>query len=273
MTTYDQVMQARNAILAIAPFQPEVSLTLGSGLGGLADELTNAVRIPYADIPDFPVSTAPGHAGALLIGELAGKRVVAFQGRVHYYEGYSAQQVVFPVRVAHALGARTFVITSAAGGLRAEWSAGDLMLHQDFINMTGTSPLIGPNDTRFGVRFPGMFEAYDPELRDLVKRVARARNEDLRDGVYVGISGPAYATRAELRAYRMLGADAIGMSTVPEVLAARHLGARVIGLSTITDLAIPERDHHADEQEVIRVAQRSAQRLAGLVRDVIQALT
>lgn len=272
MTQYDDVMMARDFVQERANFTPELSLTLGSGLGGLADELENAIKIPYADIPNFPVSTAPGHAGALVLGELGGKRVVAFQGRVHFYEGYTPAQVVFPVRVAHALGARTFLITSAAGGLRAEWSAGDLMLHRDFINFTGTNPLIGPNDTRFGERFPGMFDAYDRELRDLVKKLARGRDLDLRDGVYVGISGPTYASRAELAAYRAWGADAIGMSTVPEVIAARHLGARVIGLSTITDLAIPEHHAHAGEQDVIRVAQGSAQTLAGLVRDVVAAL-
>ena len=272
MTHYDDVTAARDFIRERANFAPDLSLTLGSGLGNLAEELTNAIKIPYAEIPNFPVSTAPGHAGALVLGELAGKSVVAFQGRVHYYEGYTPAQVVFPVRVAHALGAQTFIITSAAGGLRAEWRAGDLMLHRDFINFTGTNPLIGPNDTRFGERFPGMFDAYDPELRDIVKRVARSRHEDLRDGVYIGISGPTYATRAELSAYRAWGADAIGMSTVPEVIAARHLGARVIGLSTITDLAIPEHHEHAGEQEVIRVAQQSAVRLAALVRDVIAAI-
>ncbi|WP_027482129.1 purine-nucleoside phosphorylase [Deinococcus pimensis] len=273
MTAYDDVQAARDFIRArAADFQPEVSLTLGSGLGGLADELENAVRIPYAEIPNFPVSTAPGHAGTLVLGELGGRRVVAFQGRVHYYEGYTMQQVVFPVRVAHALGARTFVITSACGGLRSDWTAGDIMLHRDYINFAGDNPLIGPNDTRFGERFPVMYDAYDPELRGLTQRLARSHDIGLRDGVYVAISGPTYASRAELMMFRALGADAIGMSTVPEVIAARHLGARVLGLSTVTDLAIPERNEHADEQEVIRVAQGSAARLAGLVRDVVGAL-
>ncbi|WP_041230608.1 purine-nucleoside phosphorylase [Deinococcus peraridilitoris] len=272
MTHFDDVMAARDFVRERANLIPEVSLTLGSGLGGLADELTNAIKIPYAEIPHFPVSTAPGHAGALVLGELGHRPVVAFQGRVHYYEGYTPGQVVFPVRVAHALGARVFVITSAAGGLRAEWKAGDLMLHRDFINFTGTNPLIGPNEPRFGERFPGMFDAYDPQLRERVKQLARARDQELRDGVYIGISGPTYASRAELVAYRAWGADAIGMSTVPEVIAARHLGARVIGISTITDLAIPEHHEHAGEQEVIRVAQASAQRLAGLVRDIVATL-
>lgn len=269
---YDDVMAARDFVRGRADLVPEISLTLGSGLGGLAGEIGNAVVIAYRDIPHFPMSTAPGHAGRLLLGELAGRRVVAFQGRAHLYEGHSPASVVFPVRLAHALGARTFVITSAAGGLRAEWAPGDLMLHRDFLNFSGVNALSGPNEERWGERFPGMFGAYDPELRELVKKVARSQDQELRDGVYVGISGPSYATRAELAAYRMLGADAIGMSTVHEVTAARHLGARVIGLSTVTDLAIPERDEHAGEQDVIRVAGESAGRLSSLLRGVLAEL-
>ena len=274
---YDDVMAARDFIREHAGpehvgLAPDVSLTLGSGLGGLADEIENAAVFAYRDIPHFPPAGAPGHAGRLLLGELAGQRVIAFQGRAHLYEGHAPAGVVFAVRLAHALGARTFVITSAAGGLRAEWSAGDLMLHRDFLNFSGVNALVGPNEERWGERFPPLFDAYDPELRDVVKRVARAQNLELRGGVYVGISGPSYATRAELAAYRLLGADAIGMSTVHEVTAARHLGARVIGLSTITDLAIPEHHEHAGEQDVLRVAGQSAGVLAGLLRGVLAEL-
>ncbi|MBB6096637.1 purine-nucleoside phosphorylase [Deinobacterium chartae] len=269
---YDTVQRAASYLRERLPVQPRFSLTLGSGLGGLADEIEGAVRIPYAEIPDFPVSTAPGHAGELVAGTLAGQPVMAYKGRVHFYEGYRMEQVIFPVRVAYALGARDFLITSACGGLRDDWSAGDLMLHRDYINMTGTNPLIGPNDTRLGERFPGMYDAYDPEYAEVVRSVARAQDLNLREGVYVSISGPSYASRAELRAFRLLGADAIGMSTVPEVIAARHLGARVIGLSTVTDLAIPEREHHADEQEVIQVAQASSQRFRALIKGVLERL-
>ncbi len=269
---YDDVMEARDFVRGRTDLAPDISLTLGSGLGGLADEIENAAVFEYRDIPHFPASTAPGHAGRLLLGELAGRRVIAFQGRAHLYEGHPPAGVVFPVRLAHALGARTFVITSAAGGLRAEWAAGDLMLHRDFLNFSGVNILSGPNEDRWGERFPVLFGAYDAGLRDLVKRVARAQDQELRDGVYVGISGPSYATRAELAAYRLLGADAIGMSTVHEVTAARHLGARVVGLSTITDLAIPERDEHAGEQDVIRVAGESAGKLSGLLRGVLAEL-
>lgn len=272
MHGYNEVQAAVHFIRQQTTKTPTISLTLGSGLGGMAAEVERGMHIPYGDIPHFPVSTAPGHAGEMVIGDLAGKSVIVFKGRIHAYEGYNNDQVIFPTRVAHALGARTFVLTNACGGLRDDWNAGDLMLHNDFINFTGTNALIGKNDPRFGERFPGMFDAYYPEYRELVKRIAREQNLDLREGVYLGISGPSYASRAELRMYRLLGADAIGMSTVPEVLAARHLNAKVIGLSTVTDLAIPEREHHATQQEVLDVAKRTTDRFKVLLRELIQRL-
>ncbi|MBC7647256.1 MAG: purine-nucleoside phosphorylase [Pseudopedobacter sp.] len=266
---FEQVQEAVAFIRAQLEFSPQISLTLGSGLGSLADELENPFVLPYAQIPHFPVSTAPGHAGELVLGTLEGKKVMCYKGRTHYYEGYSMEQVMFPVRVAHALGAKTFIITNACGGLRDDWHAGDLMLQRDLINFTGTNPLIGSNDTRWGERFPVMFDLYDEEYRALTQKIARAQNLDLKDGVYLGISGPTYATRAELRMYRAWGADTIGMSTVAEVMAARHLGARVLGISTVTDLAIPERENETTEQRVIEVARASSEKFKRLLRGVV----
>jgi purine-nucleoside phosphorylase len=269
-------VQERVAAIAAAvrercTLQPEVALVLGSGLGGLADEIdtTDGLVAPYGTLPGFPLSTAPGHAGRLVLGKLAGKTVLAFQGRVHAYEGYAPREVVIPILVARALGAETLIVTNACGGLNPNWRAGDLMLQLDFINMTGLSPLIGPNDTEIGPRFPVMFDAYDEGLNEIARRVARAADIQLREGVYLAITGPAYATRAELRAFRTLGADTIGMSTVHEVLAARHAGMKVLGLSAVTDMALPDSQEHADEQEVIRSAARTGPRFASLLKAVL----
>ena len=269
---YDQIQETVAHIRLRTDFAPEVGIVLGSGLGPLADEIEVMASFPYAELPYFPRSTAPGHEGKLILGRLEGQNVVAYKGRVHFYEGYSAPQVAFPVRVGFYLGAKTFFITSAAGGLNPNWNAGEIMLHQDYLNMAGANPLTGPNDERMGPRFPIMFDAYDPGLRQLAQRVARSQDMTLRDGTYVWFAGPAFASRAELRMLRSLGADAIGMSTVPEVIALRHLGARVIGLSTITDMAIPDRDHHASEQEVLEVAARSGQQFRRFVRGVLAAM-
>ncbi len=270
---FEQVQEAADFIRAQLEFSPQVSLTLGSGLGSLADELENPFILPYAHIPHFPVSTAPGHAGELVLGALEGKKVMCYKGRTHYYEGYSMDQVMFPVRVAFALGARSFIITNACGGLRDDWQAGDLMLQRDLINFTGTNPLIGENEKRWGDRFPVMFDLYDEEYRALTQKVARAQNLELRDGVYLGLSGPSYSTRAELRMYRAWGADTIGMSTVAEVMAARHLGARVLGISTVTDLAIPERENETTEQRVIEVARASSAKFKALLRGVVAEMS
>ena len=251
---------------------PEVALVLGSGLGPLADEIDVAAAIAYDEIPGFAASTAPGHAGRLVLGELAGRRVVAMQGRVHFYEGVSAEQCAFPVRVMHALGASSLVVSNACGGLDPSWQAGDLMLQRDFINATGANPLIGPNDEALGPRFPILFDAYDPGYLALARDVARERGIRLREGVYLAISGPSYASRAELRAYRGWGADAIGMSTVFEVIAARHEGMRVLGLSTVTDMALPDADEHATSDDVLRTAERVGETFRGLVRAILPRL-
>ncbi len=271
-TVYDEIQETVARIRSRTDFEPDVGIVLGSGLGPLADEIETIANFPYAELPHFRRSTAPGHQGTLVLGRLEDKNVLAYKGRVHLYEGYTPQQVVFPVRVGFYLGAKTFVVTSAAGGLNPGFNAGEIMLHHDYINMAGATPLMGPNDERMGPRFPVMFDAYDAALRRLAAHVARSQDITLREGVYAWFAGPSYASRSELRVLRGLGADAIGMSTVPEVIALRHLGARVLGVSIITDMAIPERDHHASEQEVLEVAARSGQAFRRFVRGVLAAM-
>lgn len=264
--------EAARAIRERSRTEPEVALILGSGLGPLADEIEIETEIGYDEIPGFVTSTAPGHAGRLVLGALDGRPVVAMRGRMHPYDGVPAAQVAFPVRVMHALGARSLLVSNACGGLDPTWRAGDLMLQLDLINHTFENPLIGPNDDALGPRFPVLFDAYDPAYLEIARRTARRLDVPLREGVYLAVSGPSYATRAELRAFRAWGADAIGMSTVFEVMAARHEGLRVLGLSTITDLAIPDRDHHATGDEVLEVAAASGATFRRLVRAVVPQL-
>jgi purine-nucleoside phosphorylase len=264
--------QAVSFIQQKTSFKPDTAIILGSGLGPLADEIETRAVIPYSEIPGFATSTAPGHEGKLLLGTLAGKNVVAMKGRVHYYEGHGAQRTTFPVRVMKTLGATTLFVSNACGGLNPNWQAGDLMLQLDFINFTGDSPLIGPNDDKQGPRFPVMFDCYDPAYNELARATARQENILLREGVYLAISGPAYATRAELRMFRAFGADAIGMSTVHEVMVARHMGMRVLGLSTVTDMAIPDGHEHADEQAVLEMAAKSGATFRRLVKAVLEKL-
>jgi purine-nucleoside phosphorylase len=249
----------------------EVGLVLGSGLGPLADEIEDALAVPFDDVPGMPPSTAPGHAGRFVAGRLEGRSVMALQGRLHTYEGYDAATCAFPVRVMHALGAHALVATNACGGLDPHWAAGDLMLQLDLINATGSWSTSGPPDER-GEPFTVMFDAYDRAYLELARAAARSLDLLLREGVYLAIHGPAYATRAELRAYRAWGADAIGMSTVHEVLMARHLGLRVLGLSTVTDMALPDAAHHATGDEVLRVAGEAGPRFGSLIRAVLPAL-
>lgn len=260
------------AVRAHSELVPEIALILGSGLGPLADEIAGGVSIPYTKLPGFAPSSAPGHAGELILGDLAGKRVIAMKGRTHYYEGISAQQVAFPVRVMHALGAHSLLVSNACGGLNPNWKAGDLMLQLDLINFTGANPLIGENDERLGPRFAVMFDAYDPGYLELARSTARRLDLTLREGVYLAISGPSYATRAELRMFRQWGADAIGMSTVFEVIVARHEGLRVLGLSTVTDMALPDGHHHATGEEVLAVAAQTGPRFRSLVKAILEQL-
>ena len=264
--------EAVAAVRARCDVTPEVALILGSGLGPLADDIESVADLPYADLPGFAVSSAPGHAGRLVLGRLEGRPVVAMKGRVHPYDGFPAAQLAFPVRVMHALGAGTLLASNACGGLNPAFRAGDLMLQLDFINHTFQNPLIGPNDDRLGPRFPVTFDAYDPDYLEIVRQEARRLDVRLREGVYIATSGPSYSTRAELRAFRAWGADAVGMSTVHEVLVARHEGMRVLGLSTVTDMALPDSGHHADSDEILSVAAASGEVFRRLVRAVLPRL-
>ncbi|HZW28596.1 MAG TPA: purine-nucleoside phosphorylase [Trueperaceae bacterium] len=266
-----QVQAAAAAVRERTTLKPQVGLVLGSGLGALAEEV-DGVTIPYGELPGMPVSSAPGHAGRLRVGYLEGREVVVMQGRVHAYEGFTASQVSFPVAVMAELGVRSLVVTNACGGLDPNFRAGELMLQVDFINMTGQNPLIGPLEDPSHERFPVMYDCYDPDYRDAARSAALRHGIPLREGVYLAITGPSYATRAELRAYRTLGADAIGMSTVFEVLRARQLGMRVLGLSAITDMAIPDSHEHATGDEVVAMAERMGESFKRLVRAVLPEL-
>lgn len=264
--------EARAAVAARTAVSPSVGLILGSGLGDLADQIEGAVRIPYGEIPHFPVSTVSGHAGQLVIGTLRGQQVVAMQGRVHYYEGYTMQQVTFPTRVLKALGCETLVVTCACGGLNPEFAAGDLMLIVDHINMMGEDPLRGPNEDRLGPRFPAMVGAYTPALRALAAEVAAGLGFVLRTGVYSPISGPCYNTSAELRMLRALGSDAVGMSTVPEVVTAAHMGMQVLGIACISDMALPDAPIHLTHEQVVETANRTKPRFQKLIKGVVEKL-
>ena len=268
----ETVNAAADAVRARFAGAPDVAIVLGTGLGGLAREIEVAATVEYADIPGFPLSTVESHAGRLLCGTLGGKTVVAMQGRFHRYEGYSLQQVTFPVRVLRALGAETLIVSNACGGMREEWAPGDLMVIADHINLLGDNPLVGENDDRLGVRFPDMSAPYDAELRALAHAVAGAQGTVLREGVYVAVTGPNLETRAEYRMLRTLGADVVGMSTVPEVIVAVQGGMRVLGLSIITDQCIPETLVPAELATIIATAGRAEPRLTALVRGVLERL-
>jgi purine-nucleoside phosphorylase len=269
----EQVQEAVAAIRnRIGDRTPMVGLILGSGLGGWADRLEDPIRIDYADLPHFPRSHVVGHAGRLVIGTAQGNTCVAMQGRVHMYEGHSAATVAFPARVLIALGARTLIVTNAAGGLRPEWPPGTLMLIRDHIDMLRDHPLRGPNDDRLGTRFPDMTRAYAPELRAIAKEVARARGVALEEGVYVAMPGPTYETPAEVRMLQILGADATGMSTVPEVIVAAHMGARVVGISCITNKAAGITGEPLSHDEVTATAARVREMFEGLVDGIVAKL-
>ncbi len=270
--TLEAVEAAASVVRARSGASPEVAIVLGTGLGGLAKEIAVETTIEYADVPGFPLSTVESHAGRLLLGTLGGKRVVAMQGRFHRYEGYSLQQVTFPVRVLRALGADTLVVSNACGGMNPLWAPGDLMLIADHINFLGDNPLIGPNDDRLGARFPDMSNPYDSALRDLARRVAMERGIVLREGVYVAVTGPNLESRAEYRMLRAMGADVVGMSTVPEVIVAVHGGMRVLGLSIITDQCLPDALVPADIATIIATARRAEPRLTQLVCGVLEGL-
>lgn len=255
------------AIRAKTKREPKIAVILGSGLGHLAGEVQDAARISYGDIPGFRKSTAPGHAGELVVGSLSGKDVAVMNGRLHYYEGYDIAEIGFPVRVFRAWGVRTMIITNACGGLNPSFKAGDLMVLNDHINFMGTNPLRGVNDDKLGPRFPDMVGTYTEALR----KVAHTVDADLREGVYVAVAGPNFETPAELRMLRGFGADAVGMSTVPEVLVARHMSMDILAISTVTDMAtgIPGQIQHVTHEEVLEVAHRAGRRLGEVIKGVI----
>lgn len=276
----EQIQAAASYIkLKAVDFKPSIGIVLGSGLGELGDRLDNPMYIYYNEIPHFPVSTVEGHAGRFVLGTLEGKSVIVMQGRFHYYEGYEMKKVVFPVYVMKQLGIHTVVMTNAAGGMNRGFQAGDLMLIRDHINMTGDHPLVGPNHPELGIRFPDMSNAYDKEYAALAKQLAEQVHGSegealiLREGVYVGISGPTYMTPAELTMLAKLGGDAVGMSTVAEVIAARHAGLRVLGISCITDMAIGEELEPLTHEQVVAVANRTKPKFIGLVRAFVRSVT
>lgn len=266
---WDLLQEAVASVRARTSVRPRIAIVLGSGLGALAERVEDAFAVPYSEIPHFPRSTAPGHAGKLVIGGLEGQPVVAFAGRAHLYEGYSASDVVFGVRLARQLGAEALIVTNAAGGVRASFTPGTLMLISDHINLTGANPLTGPNDSRLGRRFPDMSEAYDAQLRRLAREVARRRQMIMPEGVYLGLLGPNYETPAEIRMARMLGADAVGMSTVLEAIAANHAGLRVLGISCITNMAAGMLPQKLSEEEVIETADQVHEAFAALIRGIV----
>jgi purine-nucleoside phosphorylase len=263
---------AVRAVRARTPLVPEVALILGTGLGALARAITVECEIGYGDLPGFPLSTVESHAGRLLVGTLAGRRVIAMQGRFHRYEGYSLQQVTLPVRVLRALGAGTLIVSNACGGMHPLWAPGDLMLIADHINLLGDNPLIGPHDAALGERFPDMSAPYDAALRALAREVAVAQGIVLREGVYVAVQGPNLETRAEYRMLRGLGADVVGMSTVPEVIVAVHGGMRVLGVSIITDQCLPDALVPARLETIIATAMGAEPNLTALVRGVLERM-
>lgn len=266
------VFDAKEYILHKASTIPELGLILGSGLGSLADEVENGVIIPYNEIPHFPVSTVAGHAGELVIGTLEGKKVLAMKGRIHYYEGYTMQEVVFPVRVMKALGINTSVVTNACGGMNPEFYPGALMFISDHINFMWNNPLMGANNEEFGPRFPDISRAYNKDLIDLGKKVANELGIDTKSGVYCGISGPSYMTPAELRMLRQWGADAVGMSTIPEVITAAHMSMKVLGVSCVTDMAVADNLEPLDHETVMNMALQTRPKFIRLLKGIIKEM-
>lgn len=266
------IKEAAEYIQQQTAVKPEIGLIMGSGLGVLGDHIENATVIAYEDIPHFPISTVEGHAGELLIGSLSGRSVVLMRGRFHMYEGYGPELTAFPVRVMKALGAKSLLVTNAAGGINLDFASGNLMLISDHLNLTGKNPLIGPNDNELGVRFPDMSEAYSKRLRGIAKEIAASQGIEVQEGVYAGLLGPTYETPAEIRMLRTLGADAVGMSTVAEVIAARHSGLEVVGISCISNMAAGILDQPLSHTEVMETTERVKSQFLGLVTALISKM-
>src|SRR5688572_2012072 len=275
--SYEEYKQAADYIKGKSKVQPEIGLILGSGLSPLADEIEGAAYIPYADIPHFPHSGVPGHAGRLVIGHLQGKPVVVMQGRSHLYEGYTSQHITLPVRAMQVMGVKTLIVTNAAGGINPTFAAGDLMLivdHINFVGMAGHNPLRGPNLDEFGPRFPSMTQPYDSGLANLARQTAQQLKLTLREGVYLYLAGPSFETPAEIRFLKAIGADAVGMSTVPEAIVANQGGMRVLGISSITNVTVQQLDSGLEttHQEVLETGKTIVPRLIQLLKGVLAAI-
>jgi len=270
--TYEMIQEARKVIESKTSITPHYGIILGTGLGRLADSVEKDTEISYEEIPHFPLSTVETHAGKLILGKISGKPVVAMQGRFHYYEGYSMQQIAFPIRVMKFLGVDTLIVSNACGGINPKYPPGTIMAINDHINLLASNPLIGPNDDRLGIRFPDMSEPYNNGLIELVNKIALENNIRIENGVYASMSGPMLETKAEYRMLKIIGADVIGMSTVPEVIAAVHLGLKVLGLSVVTDSCLPDALEPADIKKIIAVADKTEPTLVTLIEKVLQAL-
>ncbi|TND09813.1 MAG: purine-nucleoside phosphorylase [Bacteroidetes bacterium] len=267
---YDQIKATAAFIKEKTQFNPEIGIVLGTGLGGLVQEIDIAHTLPYEAIPNFPLSTVEGHTGQLIFGKLGGKNVVAMKGRFHFYEGYTMQQVVFPIRVMKLLGITHLIVSNASGGVNPYFEIGDLMIITDHINMLPGNPLIGKNMTEFGPRFPDMSEAYDKALVTLAKEVAEENKISVQEGVYLALSGPTFETPAEYRMVRVLGADTVGMSTVPEVIAAKHAGLKCFGISIITDLGVPGKIVEVTHADVQHVAALAEKKMTVIIKEMIR---
>jgi len=266
---YDQIQEAKHFIQTRWKGTPTVGIILGTGLGGLVEDIQAEASLAYSDIPHFPAATAPTHKGQLVCGKLAGRTVVAMEGRFHFYEGYTLQQITFPVRVMEALGCDTLIVSNACGGMNPQWAKGDIMLIEDHINLLGDNPLIGKNDERLGIRFPDMCEPYDKKLLELAQRIALEEKIVCHKGVLVAVPGPNLETRAEYRFLRGIGADVVGMSTVPEVIVGVHAQMRILGLSVITDQCLPDALEPVKLEEIIATAATAEKKLRVLVRRVV----
>ena len=269
---FERVEEAAASLRTRCAALPETAIVLGSGLGDFAETLLDAIATPYGEIPHWPASKVVGHAGRLVVGNVARRRVAALAGRVHYYEGHDLGTVVFPIRVMARLGVKRVILTNAAGGINTGFAQGALMIIDDHINLLGSNPLIGPNDDRFGDRFPDMSHVYSPRLRGIADEAARAADVPVSHGVYIAVHGPSYETPAEIRAFRTLGADAVGMSTVPEAIAARHMGMEVLGISCITNMAAGVLPQPLVHDEVMETARRVRGSFVALLEGIIERL-
>lgn len=272
MNLYTKLREAADYVIKNSKIKPEIGLILGSGLGAIGDQIEEPDFLDYSEIPHFPVSTVEGHAGRLIIGTLEDKKVVAMQGRFHFYEGYSMEEVTFPVRVMKLLGVSKLIVTNAAGAVNENFTPGDLMLIKDQLNLSGYNPLIGRNLEEFGPRFPDLSNAYDKELGEIVKKASKDMEIKLQEGVYACMSGPSYETPAEIRMLRILGADAVGMSTVPEVIVASHSGIKVIGISCTTNMAAGILEQPLSHEEVVETSSKVRETFIRLMRRIVREI-